>query len=538
MSPTKPCPPAMSPTKPMTPTTKTPKALDRSVRTRSQFHITFPSKAFLDLETPEPVARTGWGSPNAIPYRPLGKPDLHMKLSPNLRSPHVLNESQHTPTKSAELRAEASTHYKLDFSKEKGDCYALPQYSPSHIIHLQCPHRSTHDPSFAMLTQAIHEGTARRCCVKYGASVFSHAIVPKTPSDVERTTSQGEAMPYLPYTTRKPQVPSVPQLPSFLEFRAKTESEAHTLTKSHAMSASQAMLENTTLSKASGTSLSLPNEPPRRSTYVADLAQSLDSLVPTTSGLGASASKSSLNSFVALHLLGRDHNNTGSNPIPTHGNNDNRSPHGVERLQDIVRARERTKQVFSQQLLVLLRALANDRWQNFCLKFTHFKLQRDLPGDLFAMRERAEADRQDRIHVAVEDSTWFTGYLSLVLKFTPTGSSPAPALLFLANSIRDSVNQGHEFQPGLLLGLVLCLYEDELEADATQTALKFLRSAAGVPLGDWERFFESANLPPPIEVVNQRRVDSQGKGKHMRMKNLVKTAGMMSHLKSPVTSED
>ncbi|KDO32593.1 hypothetical protein SPRG_03067 [Saprolegnia parasitica CBS 223.65] len=377
MTTTKPCPLAMSPTKPMTPTAKTPKAVDRSVRTRSQFHITFPSKAFLDLETPEP---------------------------------------------------------------------------------------------------AIHEGSARRCCVKYGASVFSHVIVPKTPSDVvERTTSVDEAKPYLPYTTRKPQVPPVPQLPSLLEFRAKNESEAHTLTKTHAMSASQAMLEKPGISKDSGTCLNLTNDPPPRSTYVADLAQSLENMNP--------------------------------------------SPHGIERLQDVVRARERTKQVF-------------------CLKFAHFKLQRDLPGDLCAMRQRAEADRQDRIHVAVEASTWFTGFLSLVLKYTPSSSSPAPALLFLTNSIRDSVNQGHEFQPALLLGLVLCLYENELEADATQAALKFLRSAAGISMVDWERFFENASLPPPIEVVNQRQADSQGKGKHMRMKHLVKTAGMMSHLKGSAPSDE
>ncbi|OQR88095.1 hypothetical protein ACHHYP_07575 [Achlya hypogyna] len=535
MTPKKPAPPLPAgPTKPPPVAAKTPAPVDRTVQTRGEFRITFPSVAFLDLEPAEHTNRAGWASPYAIPYRPLGKPDLHMKLSPNLRSPHVLNESQ--PKKSHELRSESTTHYALDFAKDKGDgAPVLPLYSPSHIKHLQCPHRTQHDPSFSMLQHAIHEGSLRRCSVKYGACVFSRTIVPTMPTDVTRGPSAAETSQYLPYTTRKPQVPPLPQLPSLFEFRAKADAESHGSGKNHAAS-STSILENSLSASASsntalGVELPLLEDTPPRSTFVAELAHSLDDLVPTTATLHGNTSQSSLNSFVALHLLGRD----GVAPVNATAAGStlaDRPPHGVERLQDVVRARERAKQLFSHQLLVLLRALENDRWQSFCLKFAHFRLHRDLDHDLFAMREGAESERQARIAAAVAATGWFTAFLALVLKHTAAGAAAPAPLVFLADGIRQAVNQGHRFQPALLFGLVLCLHEDELETEATQMALKFLRTAAPVALPDWEHFFESARLPPPIEVIEFRQVDAVGKSKHMRMKHLVKTAGMMSHLKA------
>ncbi|OQS02972.1 hypothetical protein THRCLA_21276 [Thraustotheca clavata] len=139
--------------------------IDRTVNTRSQFRITLPSQVPPTTET-----KCGWGSPRAIPYRPLGKPDLYMKLSPNLRSQHLHNESH---TKCTEIRTETTT------INNRVDSIVKPKDASTIVGHLRCPHRTQTDPSFALLQNAIHEGSIRRATVKYGASVFSHTIIPK-----------------------------------------------------------------------------------------------------------------------------------------------------------------------------------------------------------------------------------------------------------------------------------------------------------------------------------------------------------------------
>ncbi|OQS02975.1 hypothetical protein THRCLA_04705 [Thraustotheca clavata] len=350
--------------------------------------------------------------------------------------------------------------------------------------------------------------------------------------DVERGPCMDEIQsrkgPYLSYTTRRPQEPLLPQLPSFEEYQLKAESEANNHNKNH--------LTNSQSISTLESSLVSP------STYVTELAKSLDAAVPLqASSLNPSASRSSLSSFVALHLMD-DTSQTKGNISPT--SPERQSPHGVERLQEVIYARDRSKHVFSHQLLSILQALQDDRWNCFCLKYSHFQASRDLKFDMFVMRHRAEAGRQSNIEYAVDQTSWYTAFLALVLKYTSPTTAPPAALLFLADTIRKVINQGHCFQPALLFALVLCLKEEELELESTQVqfvldllhqnvmGMKFLRTTAPVGFEEWENFFEGARLPPPLEVLEHRQAEAMGSrgNKQNRMKHLIKTAGMMQHL--------
>ncbi|ETW02746.1 hypothetical protein H310_05245 [Aphanomyces invadans] len=598
----------VGPTTPVVP----PNIVDRSVQTRSQFRVTIAADA--QGSPISEVRSSGWSSPRALPYRPLGKPDLNMKLSPNLRSANVRNESQTKgggSPKSNELRLDEPTTSNgkgkeptsptSALSMPSDDTVAkaglkphLPAYSPPGIKHLQCPVRVQADPSYALLQQAIRDCTVRVCAVKYGGCAFSHAMIPHGPSDVVRdpmapSLPSPEKPVYLPYTTRKPQSsPPVAPLATLHDFMVEAEMNA----KQKNVSTSPSNRSLRMSSQCSPCHLRSPPHSPHRLhnqirlplhpapvllsssadavdaaaslsdarvAYVDSLSKSLDSvLAPITShhphrlssytplhqsmvpDLPLCNSNNSPLSFVQSSLTSPP---TASAP-PAHT-----SPcHGIERLQIVIDAREEAKQIFSRDLLAILRSLDQGRWSCFCLKYAAFQPDRDLHMALFHMNDVSESTRRHNMEAAAANaSTWFTGLLAIVAKFTsPAASSsstsssaaPPPACAFILHTIRQVVQSGHELHRAVLYSIVLCLEDAELQLESTQAVLKYLRGVVQVSLSEWEAFFSGAHLQLPREVLDHRAhvehaARKRSKINFSKLKQVIRTKGMMEALVKP-----
>ncbi|KAF0691379.1 Aste57867_17375 [Aphanomyces stellatus] len=563
-------------------TAHVPRPVDRTVHTRSQFRITFPA----DESPLNEGHMSGWSSPHALPYRPLGKPDLNMKLSPNLRSANVRNESQ-VSRKSADARSNDVIHPLLARENpaavvEEGSGIKphalLPAYSPAHVKHLKCPPRLTSDPSFAVLQQAIHDCSLRVCTVKHGTSAFSRTIVPHGAADVTRVVPPSD-LPvvvddvYLPYTTRKPQMFPVLPLATFQQYVANAEAAApppgtsalgrtnhvaamssassarhlhhhHPLTTSptnivHHKTATQRL---TTMTTAAGGDV-LPPEA-KAAQCVDKLSKSLDNVLgPNRVGHRPS------NYTSTIAALGSDPlaSTTTTNSMPTTTTTTPPSSsvdgvatslHGIERLQHVIDAREAMKQLFSQDLLVLLQSLERGRWSCFCIKFASFHTHRDLAVALFRMNERSEATRRANMQTVLADTAWYTGLLALVATATPVGQSPPTACAFVIDTIRKVIAEGHALQPAVLCSLVLCLTRDELALDSTQAVLKYLRGVVNLSLDAWGAFFSQAKLQPPREVLEKRvsfemAARKRSKMNFARIKQVIKNKAIMETLVKP-----
>ncbi|CAK4628737.1 hypothetical protein LEN26_008554 [Aphanomyces euteiches] len=529
--------------------------INRKVQTRSEFRITFAIDDSNSAGNAEDRwGATGWSSPHALPYRPLGKPDLNMKLSPNLRSTSVRNESTSnpaTPRKTTELRSPneaASTEARgggLGIPGGAGDDGSsvhtppqLPMYSPSHVQHLECPTRVIQtDPSFAMLQQAIRDCSARVCSVKYGASAFSKAIVPESVADIARSdaSSSFPQRPYLPYTTRKPQASPIPPLPTFQKFQADAEAAAAAaaaasssakpgmssrslVPPSSSSSSSSSPLKNHTLAPLGTIDVVQPE--PKAAQCVDKLSKSLDGIV----SLGASSSL-----------------NANSSALPALSTNEKADDHvhGIERLQLVIDAREEMKRVVSSELLAILASLDQGRWTCFCLKYAHFKPHRDLYASLFALNDVSETARRAKIEQATERAaSWFSALLAIVSRYTPSGQDPPSGCAFFIDTIRRIVADGYELQPAILCSMVLCLTKDELQLDSTQAMLKYLRHVAGISLERWEQFFTASNLDMPFEVVEshaaaQIAARKRSKMQFAKIKQVIRTKGMMDAIMKP-----
>ncbi|RHY32791.1 hypothetical protein DYB32_002241 [Aphanomyces invadans] len=440
----------------------------------------------------------------------------------------------------------------------------LPAYSPPGIKHLQCPVRVQADPSYALLQQAIRDCTVRVCAVKYGGCAFSHAMIPQYvwsfvhPFKGIQHDPMATKPVYLPYTTRKPQSsPPVAPLATLHDFMVEAEMNA----KQKNVSTSPSNRSLRMSSQCSPCHLRSPPHSPHRLhnqirlplhpapvllsssadavdaaaslsdarvAYVDSLSKSLDSvLAPITShhphrlssytplhqsmvpDLPLCNSNNSPLSFVQSSLTSPP---TASAP-PAHT-----SPcHGIERLQIVIDAREEAKQIFSRDLLAILRSLDQGRWSCFCLKYAAFQPDRDLHMALFHMNDVSESTRRHNMEAAAANaSTWFTGLLAIVAKFTsPAASSsstsssaaPPPACAFILHTIRQAV-------------------------------LKYLRGVVQVSLSEWEAFFSGAHLQLPREVLDHRAhvehaARKRSKINFSKLKQVIRTKGMMEALVKP-----
>ncbi|ETV82102.1 hypothetical protein, variant 2 [Aphanomyces astaci] len=536
-----------------------------------------------------------------------------MKLSPNLRSPNVRNESQaksgFCPSKSNDVRSNEPTtpNGRTESSNPTSGTFTLaddmvglkthsnlPAYSPSHIKHLQCPTRVQTDPSYAVLQQAIRDCAVRVCSVKYGGCAFSRAMVPHGANDVVRdlpstTSLSPEKHVYLPYTTRKPQSsPPVPPLTTLHDFMIDSEANSklqksvpsspssrslrggrHLHSPPHSPHHLHIPLPHVPLHDTSPSTSSKAMESPATSSdahaaYVDALSKSLDGvLAPLVTHPSQRLSSYSASSPLQPSAALPDASPCGANNMPLslvqtvapplalppsslHPHQYHSHLHGIERLQLVIAAREDMKQVFSHDLLAILRSLDHGRWTCFCLKYAAFHTHRDLHVALFHMNDLSETTRrQNMAAAAFHAATWFTGLLAVVAKFTPINAhhtappaTPPPACAFVLDTIRQMVESGYEIHRAVVCSLVLCMTESELQLESTQAVLMYLRSVVQLSLDDWERFFASAHLQPPREVLEHRAQLQHAARKRSKMnfakiKQVIRTKGMMEAVVIP-----
>ncbi|KAE9030263.1 hypothetical protein PR001_g11299 [Phytophthora rubi] len=76
---------SLSPAAPRHSRPREPPPLERAVVSRTRFHISLPSPQSPDKTAiGDEAEQRGWSSPHGEPYRPLGRPELNLKFSPQL----------------------------------------------------------------------------------------------------------------------------------------------------------------------------------------------------------------------------------------------------------------------------------------------------------------------------------------------------------------------------------------------------------------------------------------------------------------------